>query len=593
MLAARVLGVESFGLFGIVFLAYVTVLGSARALVSQPLLVHPDEARSRAGEAVGSALQVGALAAVAVLIGAAISFAYDDRLAWALVVLAVCLPLVVLQDLGRYLGFATHRPSSALVLDSAWLVLLVLGAVGLVLLDVRTLPAFVGAWAGSGALAGLLVLGQQRGQRVALGGTWMRTTWVLSWRYLVSFSVTQGAALVASVALSAISGARALAGVRGAALVLSPFTTFVIAGSASSVTDIARNPRPDDVRRRALQVTAIASVVALLNGVVFVLLPDALGRLVLGAVGDRPAAGGRGGTGRRPDRTGARAARGPAGAPSRADLAVHRPVDHPGAARGCGRGRARRRRARLLLGGRGRPRPGRRRVVGCLPAVRAVPGASRRRGGEMSKVVSYARGIARRVRYWSPLGPEIGAYHRMLRSGRLVYGPGTYGVPVILDYSHTTSRVVVGSDSSIGGALMFGGQHPTRTVTTYPFRINWAMEGAGEDGFPLPSEDTHIGSDAWIGTRSIVMSGVTIGDGAVIGAMAVVTKDVPPYAIVAGIPARVVRYRHTEEQRAALLEIRWWDWPEERIRQAVPLLSSEDVDAFIAWAREREAAGWG
>lgn len=110
------------------------------------------------------------------------------------------------------------------------------------------------------------------------------------------------------------------------------------------------------------------------------------------------------------------------------------------------------------------------------------------------------------------------------------------------------------------------------------------LEGAGADGFPTIRGDTVVGSDVWVGRLSIIMSGVTIGDGAVVGAGAVVTRDVPPFAIVGGNPARVIRYRMTEPQREALLRIRWWDWPRERIVQAVPRLASADIDGFIAWA---------
>lgn len=175
----------------------------------------------------------------------------------------------------------------------------------------------------------------------------------------------------------------------------------------------------------------------------------------------------------------------------------------------------------------------------------------------------------------------------MQKAGRVTYGTGTYGVPIILSYMHDTTCAHVGNYSSIGGTLMLGGQHPTDQVTTYPLRIIMGLEGAGTDGNPTPTGDTHVGSDVWMGTRSIIRSGITIESGAIIATGAVVTRDVPAYAIVGGNPARVIRYRHTEEQREALLDIKWWDWPEDEIREAVPLLASEDIDAFITYARTK------
>ena len=70
----------------------------------------------------------------------------------------------------------------------------------------------------------------------------------------------------------------------------------------------------------------------------------------------------------------------------------------------------------------------------------------------------------------------------------------------------------------------------------------------------------------WIGYEAVILAGVTVGDGAVIGARAVVTKDVPPYTIVGGVPAKPIRKRFSEDLIAALLELRWWDWPEERLK---------------------------
>lgn len=187
-------------------------------------------------------------------------------------------------------------------------------------------------------------------------------------------------------------------------------------------------------------------------------------------------------------------------------------------------------------------------------------------------------------------GTDEAVLRRLRRQGRVVYGPGTYGVPTIHDFIHDSTRLLVGSYSSIGGTYLLGGQHAINHVTTYPLRINLGLEGAGTDGSPATRGDIVVGSDVWTGYGCWILSGITIGDGAVVATGAVVTKDVPPYAVVGGVPATVIRYRHTEEQRAALLDIRWWDWPEDEVRAAVPMLATEDIDAFIEYARSRRAA---
>lgn len=189
------------------------------------------------------------------------------------------------------------------------------------------------------------------------------------------------------------------------------------------------------------------------------------------------------------------------------------------------------------------------------------------------------------------LGQDLGELRRLERAGRVSFGRGTYGVPTVMTYIHDSTRLHVGSYTSIAGGstIMLGGKHPTDRVTTYPHRIMMNMDGAGADGFPIPTGDTFIGSDAWICTGALLISGVTVGDGAIVAGGAVVTRDVPPYAVVGGNPARVISYRHTEEQREALLDIKWWDWPEDEIREAVPLLSGDDIDAFIEYARNKTA----
>jgi acetyltransferase-like isoleucine patch superfamily enzyme len=208
----------------------------------------------------------------------------------------------------------------------------------------------------------------------------------------------------------------------------------------------------------------------------------------------------------------------------------------------------------------------------------------------LTTALQYLKHAARRARYAAPVrGQDAATLRRLQKSGRVTYGPHTYGIPTIMTYHYGVEKLHIGAYSSIGGTYILGGQHGVDRVTTYPHRINWGMEGAGTDGFPNSGPDTYVGADAWTAENSLMMSGVTIGDGAIIAAGAVVTKDVPPYAIVGGNPAKLIRYRFDDEQIAALLEIKWWDWPDDEVREAVPLLSGPDVDAFIAYAREKAA----
>ena len=146
-------------------------------------------------------------------------------------------------------------------------------------------------------------------------------------------------------------------------------------------------------------------------------------------------------------------------------------------------------------------------------------------------------------------------------------------------------RLVIGSFCSIGSGaafIMAGNQgHRNDWISTFPFY--WMSEveafNGAANGFE-PAGDTVIGNDVWIGSEAIIMPGVTIGDGAVIGTRALVTRDVPPYAIVGGNPARVIRKRFEEARIDLLLEMRWWDWPEAHLRAAMQLLTSGDIEAL-------------
>ena len=92
--------------------------------------------------------------------------------------------------------------------------------------------------------------------------------------------------------------------------------------------------------------------------------------------------------------------------------------------------------------------------------------------------------------------------------------------------------------------------------------------------------DIVIGNDVWIGYEAVILAGVTIGDGAIIGTRAVVTKDVPPYTIVGGVPARMIRKRFSDEDVKTLQEMKWWDWPVEKISSAIPFIQAGDIDSL-------------
>lgn len=169
--------------------------------------------------------------------------------------------------------------------------------------------------------------------------------------------------------------------------------------------------------------------------------------------------------------------------------------------------------------------------------------------------------------------------------GRYSFGVGSYGLPKVHDWDEGTT-LSIGAYCSIAMnvQIFLGGHHHGEWVTTYPFS---AMLPGNLPPSSFSRGDVRIGNDVWLCSNAIVLSGVTIGDGAIVSAGAIVTRDVEPYAIVAGNPARHVRWRFDESTRTALREIAWWNWPVDEVSQIAPLLCSGDVESLLAYARQR------
>jgi acetyltransferase-like isoleucine patch superfamily enzyme len=159
---------------------------------------------------------------------------------------------------------------------------------------------------------------------------------------------------------------------------------------------------------------------------------------------------------------------------------------------------------------------------------------------------------------------------------------------IVADFTYISSGSII-SDTEIGSFCSIGpnvlcniGKHPIHLVSTYPGFYSKLPAGSKFFGIEFPFEEkskVYIGSDVWIGARAIILSGIKIGNGAIIGAGSIVTKDVPPYAIVVGSPAKIIKYRFSEDIIERLLVTKWWDLSETKLKSIVA--NMDNVELFL------------
>lgn len=184
---------------------------------------------------------------------------------------------------------------------------------------------------------------------------------------------------------------------------------------------------------------------------------------------------------------------------------------------------------------------------------------------------------------------RISIINDLILQKQLIIGNHTYGINnlEIHTYKGSESKIIIGKYCSLSKniTIITGGIHPVEWISTYPFSVNWDLNSKYKDGMPYSNGDIVIGNDVWIGTGVTILSGVKIGDGAVVAAKSVVTKDVSPYCIVGGIPAKNIRPRFNKQQIAKLMKLKWWNWSEKKVRESVQFLNSKSIDDFFDRAK--------
>lgn len=167
---------------------------------------------------------------------------------------------------------------------------------------------------------------------------------------------------------------------------------------------------------------------------------------------------------------------------------------------------------------------------------------------------------------------------------KFIIGEFTYGKPSVI-FENYQANLFIGKFCSIadGVTIFLGGNHRPDWISTYPFNSipNQDFEAFTKiKGHPATKGNVIIGNDVWIGLNTTILSGVTIGDGAVIAAGSVVTKNVRPYEIWGGNPAKLIKKRFDEDTIKKLLEIKWWEWDMKKIKENVPKLMSSNINDF-------------
>jgi acetyltransferase-like isoleucine patch superfamily enzyme len=199
------------------------------------------------------------------------------------------------------------------------------------------------------------------------------------------------------------------------------------------------------------------------------------------------------------------------------------------------------------------------------------------------QIEAYARSGIQIASEHIRLGGELTFEPPITLHACVVIGPVSIGrYSYVGDFTHVAQNTAIGRYCSIGNSCTLGAQpHPLDWLSTHPFQY-LGVPGAGIAQKPWQWTPTRIGHDVWIGSNVAVLAGVTIGDGAAIGAGAVVTRDVPPYAVAVGNPAKVAKSRFDKATTSELLELKWWDLPLAEIRE----LPFDDLPQCLARLRE-------